>query len=789
MAKRAKAKISKVKRNNQTRSKLMRQGKIKARRHRKSTKNALPGSQNVPAQEPEEEITGEDMLGMVQQDDLDFLKSAVSNKSYSILKQIQSKSEKGKPNGAVGKRKLDQELEDRYEEEMSKMTAEGARKRVRALLPLKARDGSLKVQIIEEEDDDEKVKDNNEDNFRNDSNENDEKGSENEENADNNTVMSRAQLWAQREESVQTRKLKIGTLCSGLLESPELKSENFKPLLELMDDYHSGRSITVRKLATVSLMEVFKDLLPSYHITQVEQEGVKFKKDTLQLQKYEAALLKNYRLYLQKLEKIAGMLRKRKKGDHRIVGEQEITLGEVAVGCMCDLLATHPYFNFSMNIANFLIPLLDSKYSNVRERVASCFIGIFKEDKRAELTLTIVRRLNQYIKSRGHSVHSEVLSVLMGLRIKDINLDQEKDEETKRKKLMSHKQRILSLSKRERKKNKQLEQVEKELLETKGEENKQRKQQTLTEIIKVVFTIYFRILKQAPNSKVLSVSLEGLAKFAHCINLDFYQDLVNALDTVMGTVNLGLREQLHCVETVFTILSGQGSALNIDPYKFYSHLYKNLLRVHCGKSNANMEIVIRILIRVLIDRRKKIIQSRLIAFVKRIATLTLQVQHHGAVAILAVIRTILQLGKAADVLLDTESTTGDGFYNPELEEPEYCNAHCSTMWELVCLQRHYHRTVQKFAKNIAARVPTIGEDSIPLEISKLSPEELYARFDPSGVAFEPPVPVPKKAAPKKLPNKPIFANHLFKDYIDAVFTDKLSDKDVDMDFSKAIKWR
>lgn len=102
--------------------------------------------------------------------------------------------------------------------------------------------------------------------------------------------------------------------------------------------------------------------------------------------------------------------------------------------------------------------------------------------------------------------------MLLALRIKDVNLDQEKENETKQKKLMSHKQRILALSRREKKKNKKLEQVEKEMLETKAEENKQEKQKILTEITSIVFTIYFRILKQAPNSKVLSVCLEGLAK-------------------------------------------------------------------------------------------------------------------------------------------------------------------------------------------------------------------------------------------------------------------------------------
>jgi nucleolar complex protein 3 len=48
-------------------------------------------------------------------------------------------------------------------------------------------------------------------------------------------------------------------------------------------------------------------------------------------------------------------------------------------------------------------------------------------------------------------------------------------------------------------------------LETKAEENKQAKQQHLTEVTKLVFTIYFRVLKKAPSSKILSITLEGLA--------------------------------------------------------------------------------------------------------------------------------------------------------------------------------------------------------------------------------------------------------------------------------------
>lgn len=42
-----------------------------------------------------------------------------------------------------------------------------------------------------------------------------------------------------------------------------------------MDERKPEIYITVRKLAMVSLLEIFKDLLPSYNIIQISQEGVK----------------------------------------------------------------------------------------------------------------------------------------------------------------------------------------------------------------------------------------------------------------------------------------------------------------------------------------------------------------------------------------------------------------------------------------------------------------------------------------------------------------------------------
>lgn len=56
----------------------------------------------------------------------------------------------------------------------------------------------------------------------------------------------------------------------------------------------------------------------------------------------------------------------------------------------------------------------------------------------------------------------------------------------------------------------------------------------------------------------------------------------------MDEGSLRHREKLHCVETVFSILSGQGEALNIDPSRFYTHLYNNMFPVHAGELHSHV---------------------------------------------------------------------------------------------------------------------------------------------------------------------------------------------------------
>ena len=84
--------------------------------------------------------------------------------------------------------------------------------------------------------------------------------------------ISTADLLILRDQEINRQKYRIGIICSGLLEKPEDKMKNFNALFELMDERHNDAPnlFSVRKIATMSLLEVFKDILPEYRIGQID---------------------------------------------------------------------------------------------------------------------------------------------------------------------------------------------------------------------------------------------------------------------------------------------------------------------------------------------------------------------------------------------------------------------------------------------------------------------------------------------------------------------------------------
>jgi nucleolar complex protein 3 len=247
-----------------------------------------------------------------------------------------------------------------------------------------------------------------------------------------------------------------------------------------------------------------------------------------------------------------------------------------------------------------------------------------------------------------------------------------------------------------------------------------------------VFVTYFRILKIASKSVLLSPVLEGLAKFAHLINVDFFHDLLNVLKQisleqyqnyldVKGNHSAETKNALHCVIAAFQLLSGQGEALNIDLKDFYSSLYTQMMRIplsteSCrveqeaagpGGEMSHMAVLRHSDIHLLLQgfelvffKKKQLPIQRVAAFVKRLATISLQLSSNALLACLAMIRSLMIRFPKLDILFDVESRMGTGVYRPYLDDLELANANATNLWEMSQLTMHYHPRVRDFAKHL-----------------------------------------------------------------------------------------
>uniref|UniRef100_A0A8C8YYV5 Nucleolar complex protein 3 homolog n=1 Tax=Prolemur simus TaxID=1328070 RepID=A0A8C8YYV5_PROSS len=497
----------------------------------------------------------------------------------------------------------------------------------------------------------------------------------------------------ERRKKLQEKKLHIAALASAILSDPESNIKKLKELRSMLMEQDPDVAVTVRKLVIVSLMELFKDITPSYKIRPLTEaeKSTKMRKETQKLREFEEGLVSQYKFYLENLEQMVKDWKQRKLKKSNVVSLKAYKgLAEVAVKSLCELLVALPHFNFHNNIIVLIVPLMNDMSKSIIE---ICIKLEVKKDT------------------------------------EDIN---------KPKKFMTFKEKRKTLSRMQRKWKKAEEKLERELREAEASESTEKKLKLHTETLNIVFVTYFRILKKAQRSPLLPAVLEGLAKFAHLINVEFFDDLLVVLHTLIESGDLSYQESLHCVQTAFHILSGQGDVLNIDPMKFYTHLYKTLFKLHAGATNEGVETVLQCLDVMLTKRRKQVSQQRALAFIKRLCTLALHVLPNSSIGILATTRILMHTFPKTDLLLDNESQ-GSGVFLPELDEPEYCNAQNTALWELHALRRHYHPVVQRFASHLIAGAPSEGSEALKPELSRRSAAELFEAYSMAAMTFNPPV--------------------------------------------------
>lgn len=530
-------------------------------------------------------------------------------------------------------------------------------------------------------------------------------------------VRTPMEMIQEKKESLEKNKQKIALFSRDVLQNPQEEMKKLKELRTMLTYTEVRSSLILRKLILISLCEIYKDIIPSYKIrawTDKEEEQ-NVGKDVKTLRDYEETLCRQYKLYIDYINDSIKEMNKHFHDRDREVRESWKHYGIVCIGCLSGLLERKSHFNFTPEIIEIIIQQLTHKVPEISKLAAESVKKLYREDKTLQLSLELTQKITKLLKQKSFGVKGDVLDIFLSLKLKEIVL---LEEDTKK---VNHKDRQ-QMSRNDRKKIKEKAQLSIDLEENRLKETLKAKLRVQTRILEQIFLVYFNILKKSPNFKLIPCVLEGLAKFAHLINLEFFDDIVKLMHEMIESERLNFRSKLHCIKTVFIVLSGRGEALTIDPMRFYNSLYNIILRIDTTVNLDNTAILSECIDMMFFKRRKQLPSARLLSFVKRMGIVALQTDPVASAILLDLLRKLLSLNPNTDLLFDNEYQNS-GIYQPEVTQPDYANAQNSAMWELYALRRHYNPLVSYEAEAL------IKEQSLTFQDSKRTANDIIVYMD------------------------------------------------------------
>uniref|UniRef100_F1KWQ1 NOC3-like protein n=1 Tax=Ascaris suum TaxID=6253 RepID=F1KWQ1_ASCSU len=557
--------------------------------------------------------------------------------------------------------------------------------------------------------------------------------------------LSALELLKKRTELIEAAKLEISGCAYALLAQPQQETHKLRTLLRMCkgEEVHSLVRESVQKLATASLVQVFVDIIPGYAIRSLSEDerSQKMKKETRKLQEFESTLLRYYSKFLQFLEKNVTKLLPKKNA---VLEENTFTytLAMLSLRSLSKLLISASHFNFSTNITSLLVRLATSKYETVIEECCEALSQLFAADVSLRHSAYGARAIAAIVNEKKCDVSPKLLSTFLRMNIKEVDKGGRGKEKRRLlgKRIQLAKERQ---SKSKAKYAKQLKKLEEDLKEVEAAESLSTKLKYATEAMKHIFVTYFRVIKHMPRSALLEPVLEGLSKFAHLLNVEFFDDIISALQSLIEQQHMRVLDSLHCVHAAFVILSGEGVAINVDPFRFYKSVYRLMTNVPFEKRpelrDREISVMLRTLDMMINLRRKQVSLCRVAAFVKRLLIICFILPSHCVVAILAGIRTFFVSHPRLSSMLESgEEVAASGLFKPDVDDPDCCNALSSAVTsELSVLCKHSDPLVVQLAKHLRAGLPSSGAAHISAEISTRKPYEWIERCRKQEINDEP----------------------------------------------------
>ena len=501
-------------------------------------------------------------------------------------------------------------------------------------------------------------------------------------------------------------------------EEETLSMSKVQKLLDLSRTHKNGNDEYIASLGVMSLLAIFKDIIPSYRIrqqTELERES-KISKETKALWDYERALLTHYQQYLQVLEKAWS------KGQSDSMPSR---LAITAMFSLCELLKSAYHFNFRSNILTIVVRQMNNRQCDqVSNACCQAVEHVFEKDTQGEVAMETARLVAKVVKEYRGALRPGVVRCFAKLPLR-VHVD-----EAQAAKLAA------AANKKKRKSDRELADIESELKEGSGTVDKIVLARCQSETLQSVIITYFRILKSTDaksRHELLPAALEGLAKFSHLINIDTVVDLLGVLKELLQQVDsFPLEASLNCVLTAFQTLEGPGREMQIDQKEYITPLYSQLARVGKEENNRKISKILLQCLTAAFIKRREYSMVRVAAFLKQMFTVAMHSPSYTSVPLIALARQILQRYPNVHQILESESDViTSGTYTPDVADPEHSNPFSTSVWELSNLKFHVHPQVRDQALSAAElkmiQLPAEAPDRLSKELSK-DADEMYIPF-------------------------------------------------------------
>lgn len=365
-----------------------------------------------------------------------------------------------------------------------------------------------------------------------------------------------------------------------------------------------GHDVHEIEMSYFSLTLIFKDICPSYRISEQKKpteadakQSVQLKKETRKLVEFETNLLKYYSRFIKLLRKriewglgtISNINFDTRDFSNSASLEDESKesyilkswtvkqkLGYTALKCTCELLKGLTEFNFHSDLLETVITYSCLKNDLIASTCCSTVKTLIKQDKKYEISYEIILNYNKVLKLTKFHLPILIFKILETFNL-TIHVDYGKDIKS-----------TLKNEKKKRKKNK--DEVSNLLLESNQINNQNVIKKNQANLVQEISLLYFRIIKAKVGFALLPYALSGLSRITHLLNIDLVTDLMTVLKIFLEnkennpSINLNIRTL--CVYCALNTLSGPGKELQIDDEPYLAHFRQILREVTKEISNS-----------------------------------------------------------------------------------------------------------------------------------------------------------------------------------------------------------